>query len=126
MHDLQSYNFFGKRMVMILDSFLQEIQYAKNPSDSALKAKGEFDKFTVKKRFQHKKEEEAKERQSRRNDMQQELELVKEDLDDIKDQLLSKREEDRRELLDSAKTTLTVENIPAEADEGFLKSVFSK
>jgi RNA recognition motif-containing protein len=22
MHDLQSYNFFGKRMVMILDSFL--------------------------------------------------------------------------------------------------------
>jgi hypothetical protein len=58
--------------------------------------------------------------------MQQELELVKEDLDDIKDQLLSKREEDRRELLDSAKTTLTVENIPAEADEGFLKSVFSK
>mmetsp|Transcript_16851 Transcript_16851/g.19491 ORF Transcript_16851/g.19491 Transcript_16851/m.19491 type:complete len:88 (+) Transcript_16851:3-266(+) len=43
MHDLQGYTFFDKKL---------NIQFSRNVSDIGLKSRGEFDKFTAKKRFQ--------------------------------------------------------------------------
>eukprot|EP00344_Euplotes_crassus_P004554 CAMPEP_0197004468 /NCGR_PEP_ID=MMETSP1380-20130617/23136_1 /TAXON_ID=5936 /ORGANISM="Euplotes crassus, Strain CT5" /LENGTH=238 /DNA_ID=CAMNT_0042423265 /DNA_START=1 /DNA_END=718 /DNA_ORIENTATION=- len=107
-HDLQGHTFFEKKM---------EIQFAKQPSDATLKARGEFDKYEIKKRFQRKKENEAKEREQKRKNMEEQIEEVKGDIDDIQDKMKETLEEEKRLMLESQKKTLTFENLPKNVTE---------
>lgn len=64
------------------------------------------------KRFQRKKENEAKEREQKRKNMEEQIEEVKGDIDHIQDKMQETLEEEKRLMLESQKKTLTFENLP--------------
>ena len=116
MQEYQNYTFFGKKM---------RIQFAQKASDTVLKAKGEFDKFAIRKRMQNKRIEEAKLREENREAMQEKLKEVKGDIYSMKNKLEQSMEE-RKEIIASMNTTITVENLPDTANEQMVRDLFSK
>jgi RNA recognition motif-containing protein len=78
------------------------------------------------KRHLQRKTEEAKEREAKRKEMQEQLQEVRGDIDHIQQQLEQKKEEEKRILIDSQKTTLTVENLPQDTSEELLEQIFQK
>ena len=116
MQEYQNYTFFGKKM---------RIQFAQKASDTVLKAKGEFDKFAIRKRMQNKLIEEAKLREENREAMQEKLKEVKGDIYSMKNKLEQSMEE-RKEIIASMNTTITVENLPDTANEQMVRDLFSK
>jgi len=78
------------------------------------------------KRHLQKKAEETKEREAKRKEMQEQLQEVRGDIDHIQQQLGLKKEEEKRILIDSQKTTLTVENLPLDTSEELLEQIFQK
>lgn len=126
-----------------------KIQFAKKTSDSTLKAIGQFDKFAVKKRMQTKRAKEIKDRESNREvsdlklckifinfiQLQQDkdyTQVIKEKLKEMKDDISLMRQkynqtvEERKELMSSVNTTITVENLPHHANEDMIRDLFAK
>lgn len=58
--------------------------------------------------------------------MQEKLTEVKESIKEIGEKLEQKKEDERKVLVDSIKTSLTVENLPRDATEELLSDVFGK
>lgn len=77
------------------------------------------------KRFQKKKESEAKERELKRKNMEEKLQEVKEDIDDIQDKMKTSLEEEKRLMLESQKKTLTFENLPKNINEEQVKHLLT-
>ena len=77
------------------------------------------------KRFQKKKEEEAKERENKRQKMKEQLEEVKGDINNMQDKMKNNLEEEKRILLENQKTALTFENLPRNVSEDQVKHLLT-
>lgn len=129
LHDMQGYNFFDKRIVGW--SVSHPHIYRKSNMPTALQTQHSRQRENLinsllNKRHLQRKTEEAKEREAKRKEMQEQLQEVRGDIDHIQQQLEQKKEEEKRILIDSQKTTLTVENLPQDTSEELLEQIFQK
>ena len=58
--------------------------------------------------------------------MQEQLTDIKEDISHMQEKMDQKREDEKKFLLDSTKTTLVIENLPSEASSDLIKELFKK
>jgi RNA recognition motif-containing protein len=123
MHDLQNYNFFGKKMVRATNKN-RKSNLLKNSRTVRQRPRENSINSRLNKRYQEKKQEEAKQRKEKREEMKQELKQLKGDVEHIESKIKHKQEEDMQKEVDETKIALTVENLPSVADESFLRPIF--
>ena len=74
----------------------------------------------------NKKADQAKEREAKREQMVEEMNQIRGEITNLQSKLERNKVEERKEMINSLKTTLTVENLPSDITEKKVRDLFSK